>query len=100
MRIVFQRKLTSTQLQFAYRVAEAEFMAFGDIENHDNYYTHQEGRVHVQDERGCYIVYDAAREDLRYDQFEDLLLAVLRNHHVSNIIDSFLNEGNSRGTCY
>ena len=41
-------------------------MAFGDIEYHDNYYTHQEGRVHVQDERGCYIVYDAALEDLRY----------------------------------
>ena len=42
-------------------------MAFGDIENHDNYYTHQEGRMHVQDERGCFIVYDAALEDLKYD---------------------------------
>ena len=40
-------------------------MAFSD-ENHDNYYTHQEGRMHLQDERGCYIVYDAALEDLKY----------------------------------
>lgn len=56
---------TLYQSDFDCRVAEAEFMAFGDIENHENYYTHQEGRMHIQDERGCYIVYDAAIEDLK-----------------------------------
>ena len=44
---------------------ETEFMEFTDIENHDDFYTLEEGRVHVQDQRGYYIMYDAAEKDLK-----------------------------------
>ena len=40
-------------------------MTFSEIENHDNFYFHEDGRIHVQDERGYFVVYDAALEDLR-----------------------------------
>ena len=49
-----------------FRVAESEFMEFAEIENHDDYYTLDEKEyVHVQDQRGLYIVYDAAVADLK-----------------------------------
>lgn len=47
------------------RLNESEFIEFSDIENHDDFYTVEEGRVHVQDQRGYYIVYDAAENDLK-----------------------------------
>ena len=40
-------------------------MEFSDIENHDDFYTLDEGRVHVQDQRGYYIMYDAAINDFK-----------------------------------
>ena len=48
-----------------YRLNESEFMEFSDIENHDDFYLLDEGRVHVQDQRGYYVVYDAAVDDLK-----------------------------------
>jgi len=42
------------------RIAETEFMEFADIENHDDFYSVDEGRVHVQDQRGYYIMYEKA----------------------------------------
>ena len=47
------------------RVSESEFMEFSEVENHDDFYTLEEGRVHVQDQRGYYVVYDTALDDLR-----------------------------------
>lgn len=47
------------------RLNETEFMEFSDIENHDDFYTVEEGRIHVQDQRGYYIVYDSAEKDLK-----------------------------------
>ncbi len=40
-------------------------MEFADINNHDDFYTIDEGRVHVQDQRGYFIIYDVALEDLK-----------------------------------
>lgn len=47
------------------RLNETEFMKFSDIENHDDFYTVEEGRIHVQDQRGYYVVYDSAEKDLK-----------------------------------
>lgn len=47
------------------RVEESEFMEFSEVENHDDFYSVDEGRVHVRDQRGFYIVYDCAMEDMK-----------------------------------
>ena len=39
-------------------------MEFSEVENHDDFYTLDDGRIHVQDQRGYYVVYQAACEDL------------------------------------
>ena len=48
-----------------YRVAEGEFMDFAEVDNHDDFYSVDEGRVHVQDQRGYYIMYETALQDLK-----------------------------------
>ena len=53
------------KVDFIIRISEAEFMEFSEIENHDDFYNVEEGRVHVQDQRGYYIVYDAAIRDYK-----------------------------------
>ena len=40
-------------------------MEFAEIENHDDFYVMEEGRVHVQDQRGYYVIYDKALDDLK-----------------------------------
>lgn len=57
--------ISTTLHCFVSRMNETEFMEFTDIENHDDFYTMEEGRVHVQDQRGYYIMYDAAEKDLK-----------------------------------
>ncbi|XP_078341998.1 uncharacterized protein LOC111108050 isoform X2 [Crassostrea virginica] len=58
-----------------FKMNETEFMEFTDIENHDDFYTMEEGRVHVQDQRGYYIMYDSAEKDLKHMEEEILLVA-------------------------
>ena len=41
-------------------------MEFSDIENHDDFYTIDDGRVHVQDQRGYFIVYQSAKDDFQW----------------------------------
>ena len=42
-------------------------MEFSEVDNHDDFYiTDENGFIHVQDQRGYYIVYDAASSDLKY----------------------------------
>ena len=49
-----------------FRLSELEFMEYAEIENHDDYYTVDEKDfVHVQDQRGYYIMYEAAEKDLK-----------------------------------
>ena len=62
-----------------FRIHEASFMEFSEIENHDDFYCVEEGRVHVQDQRGYYIVYDRAENDLK-DLEKDLLLVA--SHYI------------------
>ena len=38
---------------------------FLQVENHDDFYVFEEGRIHVQDQRGLYIMYNAALSDFR-----------------------------------
>jgi len=41
-------------------------MEFSDVDNHDDYYSiDEESQIHVCDERGCYVMYDAAIDDMR-----------------------------------
>ncbi len=48
------------------RVAEDEFIEFSEIDNHDDFYTTDgHANVHVQDQRGYFIVYDVALHDLK-----------------------------------
>ena len=47
------------------RLSESEFMEFSEIDNHDDFYTVDEGRVHVQDQRGYFVIYDCAMQDLK-----------------------------------
>lgn len=47
-------------------MSEHEFMEFSEIENHDDFYSIDEkGFVHVQDQRGYFIMYEAALNDLK-----------------------------------
>ena len=47
------------------RISESDFMEFSEVENHDDFYSVDEGRVHVQDQRGYFVIYDAAHEDFK-----------------------------------
>lgn len=35
------------------------------VENHDDFFSLEEGRVHVQDQRGYYVMYDSALADFK-----------------------------------
>jgi hypothetical protein len=48
-----------------FRITEDEFMEYTEIENHDDFYILDEGFIHVQDQRGYFIVYDIALEDFK-----------------------------------
>lgn len=55
-----------------FRLSEAEFMEFSEIENHDDFYTLDDnGTIHIQDQRGYFIVYSAAIEDLKYNIYNN-----------------------------
>lgn len=38
---------------------------FFQVENHDDFVTTEEGRVHIQDQRGYYVLYDSALGDFK-----------------------------------
>ncbi|XP_051252376.1 uncharacterized protein si:ch73-242m19.1 isoform X2 [Dicentrarchus labrax] len=52
----------------------SEFMEFAEVENLHDFYCAEERFVHTQDQRGFYIVYDAALKDL--EELENELLLV------------------------
>lgn len=41
------------------------FFFFFQVENHDDFVTTEEGRVHIQDQRGYYVLYDSALGDFK-----------------------------------
>lgn len=54
---------------------ESEYIEYSEVDNHDDFYTIEEGRVHVLDQRGYFIMYEAAEEDLKNLENDLLLLA-------------------------
>lgn len=59
---------------FIFQVHCSEFMEFTEVENLHDFYSAEEKFVHTQDQRGFYIVYDAALKDLQ--ELENELLLV------------------------
>ncbi|XP_071354884.1 uncharacterized protein [Trachinotus anak] len=57
-----------------YKVHCSEFMEFAEVENLHDFYSTEERFIHTQDQRGFYIVYDAALKDL--EKLENELLLV------------------------
>ncbi|XP_061479532.1 uncharacterized protein LOC133383234 isoform X2 [Rhineura floridana] len=57
-----------------YKVHSAQFMEFAEVENHDDFYTTEDAYVHTQDQRGAFVMYDVALQDLK--QLEKQLLLV------------------------
>lgn len=53
----------------------AQFMEFAEVENHDDFHTRGDGYIHTQDQRGAYIMYDVALEDLKKLENQLLLVA-------------------------
>uniref|UniRef100_A0A5K4F3H5 Phosphodiesterase I n=2 Tax=Schistosoma mansoni TaxID=6183 RepID=A0A5K4F3H5_SCHMA len=58
-----------------FKVKELEFMQFAEVENHDDFYYHEEGRIHVKDQVGYWIVYDCALNDFKELEHDLLLIA-------------------------
>ncbi|KAM9156376.1 coiled-coil domain-containing protein 162-like [Pangshura tecta] len=50
-------------------------MEFSEVENHDDFYTTQDGYIHTQDQQGAYIMYDVALKDLKDLENQLLLVA-------------------------
>lgn len=59
---------------FSFQVRCSEFMEFAEVENLHDFYSSEGRFVHTQDQRGFYIVYDAALKDL--EELENELLLV------------------------
>ncbi|XP_077145694.1 uncharacterized protein LOC143807719 isoform X2 [Ranitomeya variabilis] len=59
------------------QVHSSEFMEFSEVENHNDFYTVEDGIIHTQDQRGAYVMYDAALEDFKHLQDQMLLLTTL-----------------------
>ncbi|CAM4533119.1 unnamed protein product [Lepidochelys olivacea] len=58
-----------------FKVHSAQFMEFSEVENHDDFYTTQDGYIHTQDQRGAYIIYNIALKDLKDLENQLLLVA-------------------------
>ncbi|XP_068933437.1 uncharacterized protein [Petaurus breviceps papuanus] len=62
-----------------YKVQSTQFMEFSEVENQDDFYTVADGYIHVQDQRGAYVMYDCALQDL--EELESQLL-LLVSHYI------------------
>nr|XP_020463698.1 uncharacterized protein LOC109964611 isoform X3 [Monopterus albus]XP_020463699.1 uncharacterized protein LOC109964611 isoform X3 [Monopterus albus]XP_020463700.1 uncharacterized protein LOC109964611 isoform X3 [Monopterus albus] len=70
-----------------YRVHCSEFMEFAEVENLHDFYSSEEQFVHTQDQRGFYIMYDAALKDLEELKSELLLVGshFIRSHRIKKM---------------
>ncbi|CAF0884068.1 unnamed protein product [Brachionus calyciflorus] len=77
-----------------FRLNEAEFMEFSEIENHDDFYSVDEkGFVHVQDQRGYFIMYDAALSDIKKLENELLMVA---SYYIAKDKETFEGPSSSK----
>ena len=51
--------------QSIYQLEETKFMEIGSVDNHDDFYHVDREMIHVQDQRGVYVMYDVACQDLK-----------------------------------
>ncbi|KAM6460286.1 uncharacterized protein PHA67_008900 isoform 3-T4 [Liasis olivaceus] len=58
-----------------YKVHSVQFMEFAEVENHDDFYTVEEAYIHTQDQRGAFVMYDVALQDLKEIEKQLLLVA-------------------------
>ncbi|XP_026522286.1 uncharacterized protein LOC113411444 [Notechis scutatus] len=58
-----------------YKVHSVQFMEFAEVENHDDFYTVEEAYIHTQDQRGAFVMYDVALQDLKETEKQLLLVA-------------------------
>ncbi|XP_077782227.1 uncharacterized protein LOC114593298 isoform X7 [Podarcis muralis] len=58
-----------------YKVHSVQFMEFAEVENHDDFYTTEDMYVHTQDQRGAFVMYDVALQDLKELEKQLLLVA-------------------------
>ncbi|XP_042300836.1 uncharacterized protein LOC121918885 isoform X2 [Sceloporus undulatus] len=58
-----------------YKVHSVQFMEFAEVENHDDFYTVEDMYIHTQDQRGAFVIYDVALQDLKELERELLLVA-------------------------
>lgn len=64
-------------------------MEFLEVENHDDFYTTEDGCIHTQDQRGAYIIYDLALKDLK--ELENQLLLVASQYIEKEKSKMFVN---------
>ncbi|XP_036448527.1 uncharacterized protein LOC118823198 [Colossoma macropomum] len=69
-----------------YKVHCTEFMEFPEVENLSDFYSTEGQYIHVQDQRGLYVVYDAAMIDLK--ELENTLL-LIASHYISRSRETF-----------
>lgn len=70
----------------------SEFMEFPEVDNHQDYYSGEGSHIRTQDQRGLFVVYDAALRDL--EDLEHTLL-LMASHYIQTrtrgtVGDSFL----------
>ncbi|XP_034153329.1 uncharacterized protein si:ch73-242m19.1 [Esox lucius] len=74
-----------------YKVHCSEFMQFPEVENLHDFYTTEERYVHTQDQRGLYVIYNVALNDLQ--ELEEAL-TLLGSHFIQR--SSRGAEGNAK----
>ena len=78
-----------------FRMSESEFMEFAEIENHDDFYSLDEkDYVHVQDQRGFYIMYDEAVNDLKKLESE---LHIISSYYIAKDKETSVNLTGKQG---
>uniref|UniRef100_A0A8C5QPJ6 DUF4549 domain-containing protein n=1 Tax=Leptobrachium leishanense TaxID=445787 RepID=A0A8C5QPJ6_9ANUR len=64
-----------------FMVQSSKFMEFAEMDNHNDFYSVEDGIIHTQDQRGAYVMYDIAVEDLQEIQEQVLLVTT---HFIEN----------------
>ncbi|KAM8953019.1 uncharacterized protein RCH25_043786 [Pelodytes ibericus] len=60
-----------------FKIQSSQFMEFSEMENHNDFYSVEDGIIHTQDQRGAFIMYDIALQDLQ--EIQEQLLLVTTN---------------------
>ncbi|XP_054846477.1 coiled-coil domain-containing protein 162-like [Eublepharis macularius] len=79
-----------------YKVHSLQFMEFAEVENHDDFYTTEDAYIHVQDQRGVYVMYDVALQDLKELEMELLLVAT---HYIETDKDHTACSESTNSAC-